>query len=58
MNPEETFQFRELCFQIIGERDEARYPDLLRRLEAIGDKKQPLHDQGISGTPQRYVDAS
>ena len=56
MNPEETLQFKELCIQIIGERDEARYPDLLRRLEAIGNKR--LDDQSIPNTGDRYAEAS
>ena len=28
MNPEETIQVKELCLEIIAERDEARYPEL------------------------------
>lgn len=59
MNPEETLQFKELCIQIIGEKGEARYPELLRRLEAIGDKKERrLNEQATADPAMHYSGAS
>jgi hypothetical protein len=56
MNPEETLQFKELCIEIIGEREEARYPYLLRRLEAMGDKR--MSEKDVPNTAERYPEAS
>jgi hypothetical protein len=54
MNPEETIQIKELCLEIIAERDEARYPELLRRLDAIFEKAQARRDPTVPEDPTRH----
>jgi hypothetical protein len=40
MTAEELLQFRELCVVIIAERDEARYPGLVRQYDEMIDKEE------------------
>lgn len=54
MNPEETIQVKELCLEIIAERDEARYPELLRRLDAIFEKAHARRDPTVPEDPTRH----
>jgi hypothetical protein len=51
MNPEETLQLTELCVQIIAQKDEARYPELLRQLEAIVDQRET----GLPGANSAFL---
>ncbi|HEX4486194.1 MAG TPA: hypothetical protein VH088_08015 [Terriglobales bacterium] len=54
MTPEETQTFKDLCTQIISEKNDARYVELVRQLDAIMDaKEQRLRDQAGQFDPAR-----
>jgi hypothetical protein len=54
MTLEETEKFKDLCTQIIAEKNEVRYAELVRQLDAIMEtKEQRLRNQGDTSTTER-----
>jgi hypothetical protein len=52
VTPEETQRFQEICTQIIAEKDETQFAELVRKLDAImQQKEQRLHDKALHSSP-------
>jgi hypothetical protein len=50
---DETRKFKDLCTQVIAEKNKDRYVELVRQLDAIMDaKEQRLHDQPDNTVPE------